>query len=230
MIRSNSFLIVAFCIAFGFLGAGCKDNGADPNGVPYFHGQVVDDQGCPIQGVGVHYLFDLLPSELSKGNNTLPSTTIHYELPRAGHVTLKILRWYTREFIATLIDTQQNAGVYQVSFDVSHVTNGIYIYRLSIDTAVTEKRMLLLNTVIAELVQARPLVTSDARGQVTIANGQFGFGVPFIHTSTSGNILDTTYISPAIQMVLYKEGYQTLVQPISIDPSREMSVNFVLRR
>jgi hypothetical protein len=230
MARSNLFLIGTFCIAFTFVETGCKDNGTEAS-APFLQAQVVDEQGSPLQDVGVHYVFDLKQlSELPKVKNILPSTTISYELPHPGYVTLKILRWYSRELITTLVDTRQNAGIYRVSFDASQVTNGVYIYRLSVDTTVTEKHMILLNAVITDLIQTRPLVTSDARGQMVIANEQFGFGVPFIRSSSSGNILDSVYISPAIQLVLYKGGYQTLVQPILIDPAKGMRVNFVLRR
>jgi hypothetical protein len=162
--------------------------------------------------------------------NPLPSTTIAYQLPNPAHVTLTILRWYTRELIATLVDTLQNAGFYTIGFDASRVTNGVYIYRLSIDTLVIERYVFLLNTVITDLVQTRPFATSNTQGQLVIAYEQFGFEVPFAITSGSGNVIDTSYISPLIQIVLYKEGFQTNVQPILFDRSKDMSLTFVLKR
>ncbi|HCV43491.1 MAG TPA: hypothetical protein DGH68_08390, partial [Bacteroidetes bacterium] len=223
MVCPYRLLITIFCIAFSFLGIGCKDNGADPETLPkYLIGQVQDEQGNKIPDVDVHYLFDVNPSSgLHALDNILVTITIHYEVLHPAHVNLKVLRWYTEELIITLIDTEQNAGNYSVSFDAAQMTNGVYFYRLWVGTSVTERRMLLLNTDLPALTSTRPLATSDAQGQFTIANEQFGLGIPFFQTTVPGNVPDTVYVSPAVQIVLHKDGFQTLVQPILIDPFKE---------
>ena len=59
-----------------------------------------------------------------------PSTAISYELSAASRVTLKVYDVLGRE-VATLVDGQQNAGVYKVSFNASRYASGVYFYRLA---------------------------------------------------------------------------------------------------
>ncbi|NOX17756.1 MAG: T9SS type A sorting domain-containing protein [Chlorobi bacterium] len=58
-----------------------------------------------------------------------PSTTIKYELPEAGFVTLRIYDLLGRE-ILTLVNKKQSSGKYEVKFDAGRLTSGIYIYQL----------------------------------------------------------------------------------------------------
>ncbi len=58
-----------------------------------------------------------------------PSTTIEYTLARPEHVTLEIFT-QNGQRIATLIDSDQAAGVHSVVWDASRNSNGVYIYRI----------------------------------------------------------------------------------------------------
>ncbi len=59
-----------------------------------------------------------------------PNTMINYQLPINSSVTLKIYDILGRE-VATLIDQQQDAGVYHVTFDGTKHSSGVYFYRLT---------------------------------------------------------------------------------------------------
>lgn len=63
-----------------------------------------------------------------------PVTRIHYELSEPGHVTLQIFN-VSGEVITTLINEQQQAGIYTVTWDAADrsgqtLSSGIYFYRL----------------------------------------------------------------------------------------------------
>jgi Concanavalin A-like lectin/glucanases superfamily/Secretion system C-terminal sorting domain len=58
-----------------------------------------------------------------------PTTTIGYELSANTFVTLKVYDVLGRE-VATLVNGQQNAGVYKVSLNASDYSSGTYFYRL----------------------------------------------------------------------------------------------------
>jgi hypothetical protein len=58
-----------------------------------------------------------------------PSTIINYQLPMNSQVTLKVYDVLGRE-VATLVDGQQNAGVYKADFDGSKFASGVYFYRI----------------------------------------------------------------------------------------------------
>ncbi|MBK9331694.1 MAG: T9SS type A sorting domain-containing protein [Ignavibacteria bacterium] len=72
-----------------------------------------------------------------------PTTTIHYSLSENSYVILKVYGILGNE-ITTLINERQNAGNYEVTFDGSDLSSGIYFYRLEAESFVETKRMMLL--------------------------------------------------------------------------------------
>jgi phosphatidylserine/phosphatidylglycerophosphate/cardiolipin synthase-like enzyme len=79
-----------------------------------------------------------------------PSTTINYSIPvetfrgmSATNVTLKIFDILGRE-VATLVNKEQSAGSYSVTFDASSLTSGMYFYKLQYGSSVQTKKMMLL--------------------------------------------------------------------------------------
>jgi len=58
-----------------------------------------------------------------------PSTTIHYQIPNAGHVLLKVYDMLGRE-VATLVDGVKEVGSYSATFDGARLASGVYIMRL----------------------------------------------------------------------------------------------------
>ncbi len=72
-----------------------------------------------------------------------PSTRIRFEIPASGFVTLKVFDVLGRE-IATLMSGQKSPGTYEMNFDGSALTSGIYYYRLQTGSSVLTKRMVLL--------------------------------------------------------------------------------------
>jgi hypothetical protein len=75
-----------------------------------------------------------------------PATTIRYSIPKANHVQLKVYDVLGRE-IATLVDQQQQAGVYSVSFSSRglSLTSGIYLYRLTSGNVSETRKLILAN-------------------------------------------------------------------------------------
>ena len=55
-----------------------------------------------------------------------PTTTINYQLPKDGMVTIKVYDILGKE-VATLVNEQKSAGYYKVDFDASKMTSGVYI-------------------------------------------------------------------------------------------------------
>ncbi len=72
-----------------------------------------------------------------------PATTIEYNLPKAGVVTMKIFNILGQE-IRTLVNGYQNIGRYTVRFDASQLPSGVYFCRLQADGMSLVKRMLLI--------------------------------------------------------------------------------------
>ena len=72
-----------------------------------------------------------------------PSTTISYQLPNDGLVSLKVYDVLGKE-VATLVNEQKSAGKYEVKFDASKLTSGTYIYKISAGSSVQIKKMILM--------------------------------------------------------------------------------------
>lgn len=76
-------------------------------------------------------------------NSTTTMTTIFYELPRLGEVTLKIYDVLGRE-IVTLVDARQGPGVYRYQWKPRSLASGIYFYRLQAGSYLETKKLILL--------------------------------------------------------------------------------------
>jgi hypothetical protein len=72
-----------------------------------------------------------------------PSTTIEYDIPKAGLVTLKIYDILGRE-VRTIVNEEKTAGRYKISFNASSFASGVYFYRLTSGGYTSIKKMVLL--------------------------------------------------------------------------------------
>lgn len=72
-----------------------------------------------------------------------PLTTIGYQIPDAGYVTLKIFDVLGND-ISTLANEFKPAGKYEVSFDASSLASGVYYYQLRAGNFIKTKKMILI--------------------------------------------------------------------------------------
>ena len=87
-----------------------------------------------------------LPNEYSITNYPNPfnpTTTINYQLPGNGFVTIKVYDVLGKE-VATLVNENKSAGYYNVNFDASKLTSGVYIYTINVNGFAQSKKMLLM--------------------------------------------------------------------------------------
>jgi photosystem II stability/assembly factor-like uncharacterized protein len=72
-----------------------------------------------------------------------PSTEINYSLPQTDYVTLKVYDILGKE-ITTLVNEEQSAGNYEISFDAKNIVSGIYFYRIQAGNYSDIKKFILL--------------------------------------------------------------------------------------
>ena len=72
-----------------------------------------------------------------------PSTIIKYQIPQSGYVTLKVYDILGKE-VESLVNKMMNSGNYEVKFEGSNLTSGIYFYQLKINNYTATKKMMLL--------------------------------------------------------------------------------------
>jgi hypothetical protein len=72
-----------------------------------------------------------------------PHTVVGYRVPAAAHVTLKVYNILGQE-VAVLADEIRSAGRHEALLDASHLTSGIYLYRLSMGGTTLTRRMVVV--------------------------------------------------------------------------------------
>ncbi len=72
-----------------------------------------------------------------------PSTTIRYELPQDGVVTIDIYDILGQK-AKTILNEFRRADRYEVTFNSTGLASGIYIYRMKVNDFITSKKMVLL--------------------------------------------------------------------------------------
>lgn len=72
-----------------------------------------------------------------------PVTTISYAIPTEGLVSLKVYDLLGKE-VATLVRQKQEAGRHSVQFNASHLSSGMYLYKLVMGANVQVKKLMVL--------------------------------------------------------------------------------------
>jgi hypothetical protein len=84
-----------------------------------------------------YFLFQNFPNPFN------PTTKISWQTPVDGWQTLKIFDALGRE-ISTLVDEQLPAGSYELSFDATGLSSGVYFYQIKAGEFISTKKMILL--------------------------------------------------------------------------------------
>jgi len=111
----------------------------------------VGDNGTVIRttnsGVWVQNISTEIPTSFSLSQNYPnpfnPSTVISFSLPAVSQVSLKVFDALGRE-VQTLVNERMQAGTFEVSFDASNFTSGIYYYTLSSGDFKETRKMILI--------------------------------------------------------------------------------------
>ncbi|GAB4335013.1 MAG: hypothetical protein Kow0037_14190 [Calditrichia bacterium] len=72
-----------------------------------------------------------------------PTTNIAYSLAKTARVEIAVYN-VLGEKVATLVDGQRSAGHYQITFDATNLSSGIYFYRMKVANNVKIRRMILM--------------------------------------------------------------------------------------
>ena len=72
-----------------------------------------------------------------------PSTGIKYSVPESGNIRLSVFNVVGEE-VAVLVNGFSQAGSFEVTFDASNLSTGVYLYKLQSANSVQTKKMMLL--------------------------------------------------------------------------------------
>jgi hypothetical protein len=97
--------------------------------------------------VGVKAISSEIPKEFSLGQNYPnpfnPVTNIQFGIPKNSFVTIKVFDLLGRE-VSVLVNEYKEAGSYDVNFNASGLSSGLYFYRIEAGSFKGIKRMVLL--------------------------------------------------------------------------------------
>jgi hypothetical protein len=72
-----------------------------------------------------------------------PVTVIHFAVPQAAHVNLKVFN-SSGQAVTTLLDGRREAGWHEVTWDASNLATGLYIYNLDAGDRTLNRKALLI--------------------------------------------------------------------------------------
>lgn len=111
------------------------------------YGTICDGSWDAISPVAVEDISDGIPERFLMAQNYPnpfnPTTTIRYQLPAISYVDLSIYNLLGQK-IVTLVSKEQPAGYYDVEWNASGYTSGVYLYRLKTDKGFVQTRKLVL--------------------------------------------------------------------------------------
>lgn len=107
---------------------------------------VQNNSNIPKASLAKESLFEQVPTEYllkqNYPNPFNPTTTIEYQLPSDGFVSLKIFDLLGSE-IKTLVNDFKTKGRYSITFDASNLASGLYIYQIKSNNFSSIKKMIL---------------------------------------------------------------------------------------
>ncbi|MBL7127713.1 MAG: T9SS type A sorting domain-containing protein [Ignavibacteria bacterium] len=97
--------------------------------------------------IGINQISNEVPKHLSLSQNYPnpfnPKTNIKFDIPKNAFVTMKVFDILGRE-VATLVNEKLAPGTYEVDWNGSGYTSGVYFYRLEAGDFVETKKMVLI--------------------------------------------------------------------------------------
>jgi hypothetical protein len=122
--------------------------------MPYAGGNFNNAGGVPVNNIsrwgiptGIQPVNNQIPKEYSLHQNYPnpfnPVTKIRFDLPESGSTSLKVYDNLGGE-IAVILKQEMNKGSYELSFDASNLSTGVYYYELKSGNYRETKKMILV--------------------------------------------------------------------------------------
>jgi hypothetical protein len=105
--------------------------------------KVILYESVPVDVSDIAGMIDDYSLEQNYPNPFNPGTKIAFQIPESGNVSLKIYDVLGNE-ITSLLNEEKDPGKYEIDFNASHLSSGIYFYTLRTGTFINTKKMILI--------------------------------------------------------------------------------------
>ena len=113
------------------------DNGSNSGSAYIYYNFITDIKNEQFQKPAEFNLSQNYPNPFN------PSTKINYQLPKTGFVTLKIYDVLGNE-VTALVNEEKPAGSYEIEFDATNLSSGIYFYKIQAGDFVETRKMIFI--------------------------------------------------------------------------------------
>lgn len=220
-----SFLAVACLVA-------CDDStGPEPTDST-LRGQVVNTLGEPVAGATVVLQYEVDPPIGSAFDK--PATTIQFDLPETGPVTLWISSFCDGDTVRMILDGELPPGQHAVVWDGEDdagrtMPDGVYWYHVVWADGENTQPMILLHLGYGDLAEdavLAPLVVTDTQGRFALS--QTCLPLDFVHEALDeeGEHLTTYTVTRSVRVWAYdpQSGILAVSPGVSVDPETGAAV------
>ena len=88
----------------------------------------------------IPFLFELKQNFPNPFN---PSTTIEFDIPEPGYVSLKVFNIAGQE-VATLVNNELSPGTRKIQWNAQNISSGLYFYRLETKGYIETKKLVVM--------------------------------------------------------------------------------------
>jgi beta-glucosidase len=103
----------------------------------FFLDKTSDRDGNNLQEIKDYVLYENFPNPFNS------STIIVYQMPKDGRVSIKVYNTLGQE-VAILVDEEKPAGKYQVEFNATNLSSGVYFYKMRSGKFTDSKKLTLM--------------------------------------------------------------------------------------
>ncbi len=154
------------------------------------------------------------------------STTISFSITKNDTVNFSVYNVFNQDIYDNNLNVRK--GTNSLIFSAQNLANGIYTFKVKFDDFEDQKNMLVMNPDPETLSNTDSLAISSSSGNFTIDPKVFGFGMEIDFRDELNNELGLASVPNTLTLCLIKDGYETLLREVTIDPVGGQRLDFTM--
>ena len=157
------------------------------------------------------------------------STTISFSIKEPGNAKITIYNLRS-EVIDEINYELEYPGSNTINYNAwdKKLSNGLYHYEIQFGDYSKKRRMFVNDPDATKLSETEPIAISNTTGNFSIDPDDFGFGLEVGFRDEFNYELGLASVPNTLTLCLIKDGYQTLVKEVTIDPEGGQRLDFTM--